>query len=79
MKMSSKTIFIAEIDPAELGVRLMSIAIGLIPPPGYDAREVLENAQKTWPPEAGPFPFSRMANAACEYFNECVQKGQRTS
>lgn len=71
--------FVAEIDPAELAVRLMEIGIGL--KRGGDsrsAREIIAHHKTIWPKEAGPYPFVTMAEAALTYFGECIAKGQRT-
>lgn len=79
--MSKKLSFIAEIDQAELAVRLMEIGIGL--KRAGDKRspmEILAHAEATWP--AGmvtPFPFGRMARIEIEYLAECIEKGQRPS
>lgn len=72
--------FVAEIDQAELTVRLMEIAIGLkragdVRP----AHEIIAAAKRTWPSQDGAFPFDRMATVAIEYFRECVNNGSQPS
>lgn len=72
--------FVAEIDEAELGVRLMELGCRMkrpkdVAPPA----QLLAEAEENWPPGCGPFPFSRMARLAIEYFNECIKKGQTPS
>lgn len=70
---------VAEIDEAELAVRLMSIAIGLTRSAEnkQTPAEILAHAEATWPAACGAFPFRRMARAAIEYLGECVENGQR--
>lgn len=72
--------FIAEIDQAELAVRLMEIGIGL--KRNGDPRtpsQIIAASKMTWPAELGTFPFDRMATASIEYFRECINRGQRPS
>ena len=74
--------FIAEIDDAELAVRLMAIAIGLKRTPDYrrTPREIIADSTKMFEEQTGtPFPFGRMARAAIEYVGECIENGQRPS
>lgn len=72
--------FVAEIDEAELGLRLMECGCRMKrPKDAAPAAQLLSEAAETWPPEAGPFPFGRMARLAIEYFNECIKKGQTPS
>lgn len=73
---------VAEIDEAELAVKLMRIGIGLNPPATEKRsnRQIIEDAKRIWPAnECGPFPFDRMARAAIEYMGECVERGSRPS
>jgi len=57
--------YVAEIDEAELAVRMVEAAIGLKRPPGATARETLADAD--WGPA-----FERAARAAMEYWQECL-------
>ena len=74
-----KAVFIAEINEAELAVRLMSIAMGLKRSPTNKAtpEQIIEEAKQKWPASGGLFPFGRMARAAIDYFEECIDRGQR--
>jgi hypothetical protein len=71
---------IAEIDAAELGVRLMEVAIGLKRPQSdtRPAAMILHEAKSSLSNESC-FAFDRMAKVAIEYFNECIEKAQRPS
>lgn len=74
--------FIAEMDQAELAVRLMEIGIGMIRTPAETrtAAQIIADVKRTWPTDmATGFPFERMAVKALEYFRECIEKGQRPS
>ncbi len=72
--------FVAEIDEAELGLRLMECGCQMKRPKNAaPAAQLLSEAADGWPTEAGPFPFGRMARLAIEYFNECIKKGQTPS
>jgi hypothetical protein len=74
--------FVAEIDQAELAVRLMEIGIGLVRTTSETrtAAQIIADIKKTWPPNmVTGFPFDRMAVKAIEYFRECIEKGQRPS
>lgn len=70
---------VAEIDEAELGVRLMEVAIGLKRPKTDTRRpeEILRDARANMP-DGCEFQFGRMASVAIEYFNECIKKAQST-
>lgn len=72
---------VAEIDEAELAVRLMSIGIGLVrtDKEKRTSSQIIADAKKTWPKECGAFPFDRMARTAIEYMGECVKHGSRPS
>ena len=76
-----KTAFIAELDEAELALRLMECGCAMRRPLGSEqsSLELLDDAARSWPRAAGQFPFGRMARLAIEYFQECVNKGQRPS
>jgi hypothetical protein len=76
-----KTAFIAELDEAELALRLMECGCAMRRPSGSTrpVRELLDEAAEAWPSGAGQFPFGRMARLAIEYFQECINKGQRPS
>lgn len=69
---------VAEIDEAELALRLAEIGIGLRRPSDSEktAAELLRQLEAGWPAEGGPFPFGTMARRAIEYFRECINKGQ---
>lgn len=65
---------IAEIDPAELAVRIVESSSNLKRPPGKTARECLGDL-----PAKDREDVMRAANAAMEYWRECIQKMQRAS
>lgn len=69
---------VAEIDEAELGVRLMEVAIGLKRPASETrpARMILHEAKATLDDDRC-FAFDKMARVAIEYFNECIKKAQQ--
>ncbi len=68
--------FIAEIDEAELAVRLMEVAIGYHRPPGetMTPREILARAMAQMGPDEA-FQFDKMARRAIEYFAERIKEG----
>lgn len=72
-------VFVVEIDEAELALRFVRILTGMKPKPGTDARVAMEQAEATWRPEAGPFPFREMSRAAVEYFRKCIDAGREPS
>lgn len=74
-----KLAFIAEIDAEELALRLTEIGCGIRRTNNKTTREVLDKIESAWPPGAGPFPFRTMARKALEYFQECIERGQRPS
>lgn len=69
---------VAEIDEAELGVRLMETAIGLKRPATEkrSAREILAHARQSLGTDQA-FNFELMARRAIEYFRECIEQAQR--
>ena len=73
--------FIAEISQAELAVRLMAVAVGLRRPADSKKApdDLIAEAHRNWPADAGDFPFLRMAAVAVEYLRECIDRGQRPS
>lgn len=72
--------FVAEIDEAELTVRIAEIAIGLKRPPGKSAAECLAELEERSAADPVMKPvvasFGQMARAAVLYFGECVAKGR---
>jgi len=72
--------FVAEIDEAELAVRLMETAIGYKRPVGQTkpAAVILDEAMEALGGDS-MFRFGLMARRAIDYFRECVEKGQRPS
>lgn len=76
---------VAEIDEAELAVRLAEIAIELKRPPGKTAQECMDDlkfkAGMSGQPEAMKvvYDMQKMARAAIMYFGECVNRGVRPS
>lgn len=72
--------FVAEIDEAELAVRLMETAIGLKRPSHETrpAREILKDA-KDHLGDDDAFRFELMARRAILYFRECVEQGKQPS
>lgn len=68
---------IAEIDEAELALRLAEIGIGIRRQhDGSDARFLLRELEHRWPKEGGPFPFRTMARCAIEYLGECIKNSK---
>jgi hypothetical protein len=69
---------VAEIDEAELGVRLMEVAIGLKRPTSEtrSAAMILHEAKASLANDSC-FAFDRMARVAIEYFKECIEKAQK--
>jgi hypothetical protein len=76
-----RTALIVELDEAELALRLMECGCAMRHPRGTErpARELLDEVVEAWPSGAGQFPFGRMSRLAIEYFQECINKGQRPS
>ena len=70
---------VAEIDEAELALRLAEIGIGIRRRNNSDPRAMLRELEQRWPKEAGPFPFGTMARCAIEYLGECVENGRAPS
>ena len=68
---------VAEIDEAELGVRLMEVAIGMTRPPSETRPPamILHDAKANMSDDS-MFAFDKMARVAIEYFNECIKKAQ---
>ena len=72
--------FVAQIDEAELAVRLMEVAIGLRRPPTETRPpEMILHEAKASLPQEDAFQFDKMARRAIEYFRECVEQGQKTN
>jgi hypothetical protein len=67
--------WVAEIDEAELAVRLMERGCRMKRPVDASPGDILEEAVRAWPVEGGPFPFRDMARIAIEYLRECVNNG----
>jgi hypothetical protein len=68
---------VTEIDEAELGVRLMEVAIGMKRPASETrpAAMILHDA-KVGLPDDSMFAFDKMARVAINYFGECIKKAQ---
>ncbi len=73
--------FVAEIDEAELTLRLMEIGIGAKRQPGRSARQILAD-MRTHSFSRDPLAqkvfddFGQMARASIAYFGECINNGK---
>lgn len=69
-----KATLVAEIDPAEMAVRMCEASYGLKRPDGSSGREALdamdEDCREGW---------LRAADAGLRYINECLKKAQQPS
>jgi hypothetical protein len=65
---------VAQIDQAELAVRMCEASYGLCRPPGMNARQALaameDESREGW---------MRASVAAMEYWRECIQQMRQTS
>ena len=65
---------IATIDPVELAIRMCEASYNLKRPPGLTARQAL-NAME----DDSRDGWTRAANAAMEYWRECIQQMRQTN
>lgn len=65
---------VAEIDPAELAVRIGEAMMGIPRPDGVPARDVLAGSDPVMARR-----FMRAAEAAASYITDCINKGQKPS
>ena len=72
---------IAEIDHAELTIRMLEIGIGMRRPVGMKGAEALRHARKVTPqPDAYIIDdFEKMAVAAMQYVAECINEMRTVS
>ena len=81
--MSARASFVAEIDAAELAVRLIERGCHMKRPAGLSGHDALQTFEQA--ASAGQVPeyivrdFKAMANIAIAYFSECIAKGQKPS
>ena len=70
---------IAELDPDDLAVILMSIGAGIrrTDAEKRSSREIIAASKKMWPAGFGAFPFEHMAHAAIHWFAEQLNAGSR--
>ena len=69
-----KAKYLAEINEGELAIRMAEAAIGIRRPPGKTIQECLDSFPADWG-EA----FSRAANAAMNYWAECIDSARNLS
>lgn len=74
--MSNKTIKIAaEIDEAELALRIAEVCCGVVRKEGVEAREVIKHIESLGPLEARSMgDFKKAAKVCASYFAECLEK-----
>jgi hypothetical protein len=65
---------IAAIDPVELAIRMCEASNNLKRPPGLTARQALDAME-----DDSRDGWTRAANAAMEYWRECIQQMQQTN
>ena len=72
--MKPRAVFVAEIDQAELAVRMCEASYGLTRPPGLSANEALAAMDRECSDG-----WTRAAVTALLYVRECIAKGQAPS
>jgi len=70
--MTAKKVFGAEIEVAELTLRIAEACLGMRRPPGTSAAEALGQLRAAEPDHVAG--FDRAAIRAAEYFVECINK-----
>ncbi len=70
----AKAKYVAEINEAELAIRMAEAAIGMKRPPGKSTQECLDSFPADWG-EA----FGRAAKAAMTYWAECIDVANQPS
>lgn len=72
-----RTAFVAEIDSAELTLRIAEAACDFRRPPGRDAATCLAELRASDPETTAS--FDRIAKAAAAYLAECIRRGTQPS
>ena len=72
-----RTLFVAEIDFAELTLRIAEAACDFRRPPGRDAAACLAELRASDPETTAS--FDRIAKAAAGYITECIGRGSQPS
>ena len=68
----AKKMLMAEIDSAELTLRIAEACLGMLRPPGIDARDALAQLRSREPHIIAG--FDKAAKRAADYFVECINK-----
>lgn len=76
---AKKTVIGIEIPRDELAFRIAQPCLGITAPPGTDASKALDDMDRLGGPVLMGVSFRRAADAAVQYFHECVNEARQPS